>query len=452
LVIPTGFFATKAEKRFSKHVFIAVVLITIIAIGLRLGYVSVTTIVPPIRADAKQYVDYARNLLVHGVFSLQPEEQNPVPDSYRSPGYPVFISLIMRFAKENSSQALRVVQAVIGGTMALLTYLVGTFFLPAWAALVAGSLVALSPHLVVSTGYVLTETLFGFLLLLGLLAFFLYLKRPSPGRCIASGICFGTAYLTNELAFLIVIVICIAVAAKNKKSRIGLDPSRSLQVLYILVVFLIFPVSWSVRNHINVPASSPQRKERMLATLTHGTYPDFVYKDTRFKYYPYKEDPRQPEFGRSFEHFMNIFLERFRARPLRYLIWYTIEKPYYLWSWDILQGQGDVYIYPVQDSLYASNRFVGLSHFVMKVLHPGVLLLALISLPLFLWTHRKKYLEHSRTGPKVIMSVLWAATGMYAVFASWPRYSIPLRPELYLCAVWSLIALLSVLNASGEKP
>ena len=32
-------------------------------------------------------------------------------------------------------------------------------------------------------------------------------------------------------------------------------------------------------------------------------------------------------------------------------------------------------------------------------------------------------------------------TAIYMVFAPWPRYSVPLRPELYLCAVWSGTAL-----------
>ena len=44
------------------------------------------------------------------------------------------------------------------------------------------------------------------------------------------------------------------------------------------------------------------------------------------------------------------------------------------------------------------------------------------------------------------MPLLLAATAVYftvvySVFAPWPRYSVPLRPELYLLAAWSVAAL-----------
>ncbi|MCP4152519.1 MAG: hypothetical protein GY757_32585, partial [bacterium] len=205
-----------------------------------------------------------------------------------------------------------------------------------------------------------------------------------------------------------------------------------------LLVFSLFPVSWTIRNTIAVESDSLKGGARAITTISHGAYPGFVFKDPKFKYYPYREDPMQPAFGSSFENFRKILWERFKQKPVRYLTWYLFEKPYYIWSWDNLQSQGqkrgkgtgDIYIYPVRNSLYYTSNAANILRLSMKILHPAILISALAGILLFIVSR-----QLTLGTPLLIVIVYY--TLLYTVFAPWPRYSVPLRPELYLFAIYS---------------
>ena len=66
-----------------------------LALHVRIQYVNKTLIDAPIRADARQYVIYGYNLANHGTFSKEFPSDNPCPDSFRSPGYPLLIALAL---------------------------------------------------------------------------------------------------------------------------------------------------------------------------------------------------------------------------------------------------------------------------------------------------------------------------------------------------------------------
>lgn len=432
------------KKKVSKEAIILLSIVTFFAIFLRIGYVHFTTIVDPIRADAGQYVIYGSNLVRHGIFSKDYQSAVPRPDSYRAPGYPAFIALTMLLTGKNAYPTIQYTQAVLGGLMVPLTFSLGVLFLPVWAAMTAAVLVALSPHLVTSTSYVLTETLFGFVFLSALLLFLNAVRKRTHFLFVACGASFGYAYLINEIALLIpFILVGITLVSDGRGYRRALQYPFLHGTAWFLVVFCLFPLGWMIRNKTNVPPRATQGKQRALMTLTHGTYPGFVYKDPAYKYYPYKEDPKQPAYSASFSNFARIFWERFRERPARYLTWYLLEKPYYLWSWNILQGQGDVYIYPVAKSLYQRVQAANMTRELMKHLHPVVLLLAVFAFPLFCFKHRRDTTGLSVTDTPVLPLVtLMVHTLIHMIFFSLPRYSISFRPELYLCALWALAVLI----------
>ncbi|NJL60252.1 MAG: hypothetical protein HC887_12100 [Desulfobacteraceae bacterium] len=74
----------------------------------------------------------------------------------------------------------------------------------------------------------------------------------------------------------------------------------------------------------------------------------------------------QSEFSSSLSSFSKIFWSRFQERPIRYISWYLFEKPYYFWSWNILVGQGDVYIYEIKKSLYQTSAAANFTREIMK--------------------------------------------------------------------------------------
>ena len=79
----------------------------------------------------------------------------------------------------------------------------------------------------------------------------------------------------------------------------------------------------------------------------------------------------------------------------------------------------------------------------MKWSHPLVLGLTLVAFILY----ARQTLRSLRTNhpwgrsPDLLLLTLAAYTLFYTLVTPWPRYAVPLRPELYLCAVWGLYAL-----------
>jgi hypothetical protein len=68
--------------------------IFLVGLFIRIQYIETTIIPNPIVADAKQYVTYGHNIFSHGIYSKE-LSNNPRPDSFRSPGYPIIIAAAM---------------------------------------------------------------------------------------------------------------------------------------------------------------------------------------------------------------------------------------------------------------------------------------------------------------------------------------------------------------------
>jgi len=432
--------------------FVILGLIISLALLLRVGFVHIILIEhgvkeAPVRADAEEYIKYGYNIAYRGVYSLDFPSPQPKPDSYRSPGFPIFIALAMRLTKGLAFIPMTLyVQALLGTLTVLVTYLVAKRFMSGFMALLPALLVALSPHLVVMAGYFLTETLSGFLLALALLFFIQALECHRNHVFAVSGLLFGYGYLTNETYLFLPILLSFLLILKSTRPPV-FDKRIMGSVAVFLFFFSVFPAVWMTRNFIRVQDASRTGINRAIQTMSHGAYPGFIYNTPEYKYYPYLEDPLQPRFGTSIHAFAEILWQRVRERPARYLSWYLLEKPYYFWSWNILQGEGDVFVYPIKTSLYHENRAADMTKAVMHKMHPWILLLFIAGPPaLFLRRRHSDWGFVMGQSPVVLFVVCGYFTLIYTIFAPWPRYSIILRPELYVCAVWSLKAYLRLIE------
>ena len=421
------------------------VLLFFTAFGVRLLFVNPDNENVKLFRDEQQYVQYARNILHHGTYSKEATAANPIPDSFRSPGYPLLIALSMKVGGENGFlSVLFYTQALLSALLAPMTFLAGLMFMPLPAAAAAAVLTAFSPHLITTAPCVLSETLFAFLLLA---AMCVYLYASAHKKALLygiSGLLFGLAYITNEIAFFIPIVfavISIGVEHLQWKSPLAHHPTRRL--ILFLLIFALFPAGWITRNAVSLPADAERGSARAVATMSHGAYPNFIYKNVYYQRFPYREDPEQPAFGSSFNTFADILWQRVRQEPTRYLTWYLIGKPYYFWRWSILQGVGDIYIFPLAGDLFKISPAAGAAKRFMQGLHVPLLLLAAVGALLLLQHHHKQILPASQLQvPLHFYAVCIYATLLYMVFAPWPRYSIPFRPQLYLCAVWAALDLI----------
>ena len=150
-----------------KLVFWSVIIIFFYALGLRLAYVESAEIVNPIRADAEKYVTIGENLINHAAYST--EKKPPfLPDVFITPGYPLFLASILKLTPDFvfAYVTIQRIQALLSAVTVVIVFLIGLEFLPLWGAFFAGCLMVLSPHAVIMSGYLLTETLFTFLLYL----------------------------------------------------------------------------------------------------------------------------------------------------------------------------------------------------------------------------------------------------------------------------------------------
>ena len=447
--------------RFAQPTFWVLALLFACGLALRVGFVHTTKLAEPIHSDALQYLAYASNLVDRGVYSKDTTAP-PTPDSFRAPGYPMLVALSLWIAADDgvgtdnaAYRFLLDVQAVLGALMVPLTFALGRRFLPTWAAVVAAGAVALSPHLVSLTFYVLTAPLYGLLALAGVTAFTIALEKRRVAWFAGSGLLLSGAFLTNSTALPLPLIFAGLALTLCGFTRGSSDWRRVATHLAVFIaVFFTLPAAWSVRNAVNVPDGARTGSDRAFSTMTHGIYPGWVHEDPRLRYYAYRDDPQAKEIRSSLGSFARILWERVRERPARYLSWFLVEKPYYGWSWNILQGEGDVYVYLTKASLYRANALADATRRTMKLLHPLVLIATCLGLPLCLVGLRSLRGSALLVATPVLLAALVVYyTAVFVVFAPWPRYSIPLRPELYLFAMWSALAVARrVADFAGARP
>jgi len=422
------------------------------ATAIRIQYLASTEVISPIRADAAQYTRYAINLALNGSFSVENPAQTPVtPDSFRSPGYPLFMSLFVLLKGEQYFYwPLILSQILLGGLMPLLTYMIAIRFLPFLWAVIGAILVTISPHLISISIYCLTESISGVALLAVIWMLSLAAKRKSLFCFFLAALACGYAYLINETFLFLPYLFAGAVIIRYAKKRCR---SAWRPIFLFVAIFSLFPITWHIRNHVNVPREALKDTTRAISAMSHGAYPDFMHTSEANRYYMHREDPRQPEFGSSLSSFFSILAERTLEQPLKYLTWYLIKKPVYLWKWDIAQGQGDIHIYPTPKSLYTASPLAEISRQSMRVLHPLFIILAFLSLPLAgLQFYRGNQDGDIQIAAAFVLITFAYYTLLHVVFVPWPRYSIPLRPMLYLCGLFSIDRLIGLgLNHFGSS-
>jgi len=434
----------------SRILFLVGVLVFLSAFVIRYEYIMHTEVIPPIRADARQYLHYGFNLFEYGVYSKQESGQDVSlkPDSYRSPGYPALIATAFFLGgTENFFSILLFFQVFLSSLIPLITLFLALRLLkPLWAVLVS-VLVVLSPHLVSMCGYMLTETLFSFLIILSLWFFVEAQHRKNVLLFILSSVFWGLAYLTNETALFIPFSLALISGFLIWK-RGASETFKPHWLIVFVLVFAIFPVSWATRNYMVVLEDSPQASSRALTTITHGSYIDFMHETEELRFFPFYEDPMQPAISNSLDMFLKVMHQRFQERPIEYLTWYLFKKPYYLWSWSFLQGYGDIYVYPVEKSLYTQYQFFDTIRVFFKLIHPVLMLFFLFGVIHIIFKilfYKNINILHQFT----LATIGWIPvyyTFLYIIFAPWPRYSVPLRPLFFILSIYAIYTIFNFIS------
>lgn len=410
---------SNALSRYTTWLVLAVILV--IGLELRLQAVQYTEVDHSIRHDAKDYIVYAYNLKYLNVYSKTFSKKTalPAPDALRPPGYPLFLSLILDETISNKSLAtVLYVQVILSTLLILLAYATFTTLLGDKLALVVALLTALSPHLISVNVYYLSETLFAFLLMSFLWLVSQLKSPPQQFTLLALGATLAAASLTRPWLQYFIILLLPLVSTRNAR-------------IYFATAFFAVMSLWIFRNIVTLGMISDS--ETMITSIYHGMYPGFMFDNQPESYgYPYRFDPRAQEISASSYSVIKEIIRRFTDYPVEHLQWYLVGKPVSLFSWNIIQGMGDVFIYAVKRSPYFEFTHFEISHEIMRFVHSPLIAFSMIGSALA-WAPKRllRLGEHSLFVVRCISLLIGYFILIHMIAAPFPRYAIPMLPILY---------------------
>lgn len=385
----------------SRRFFTYATLIVLVAFGLREYFVTIAEVQSPFAGDSSAYMLYVQHMLRDGVFGMF-----GAADAFRGPGYPLFLaSFVKAVGPIGWYHPVLQAQVLLGTATVALTMALAREWLPRPWALAAGVLMAFQAHHIAATAFLLTEVLFGFLVVLALWLTVVALRKRSTGLAALAGAAFGVGYLVNPMAALFPFVL-LALFWRAGLARAG---------GVLLLVSLLAVGGWSARNTL----SHARNDTRAGMNLVQGSWPLYhKAANNRFSV---------PDAARVFDAInaevdlmkanpragMASMLDRFRREPGTYVRWY-LSKPYLLWDWDVRIGAGGIYTQAVDKSPLERNPTLRAIIAVEKVLNPllfGLMVLALV--------------RPSRAMVPALFCLY--ATAVYTVFQAEPRYAIPFR-------------------------
>ena len=420
-----------------------------LALVLCLYYQANALIVGPLRADAAQYAKLAINLVQHHVLSgADPGATVFLPESYRTPGYPLILAIIYRLSGQTLHglyQATLAVQAVMAALTVALVFRIGRHFLSFWPAVAASLLLALWPMSITQSGYVLTETAFGFFLSAGVWMACVADARASRTLYAVSGALLAFSASINPMIGLFVLMLAAVLWMRRERAM----------ALIVFITIALPCVAWQVRSaHLPPASAGVSQGHRLAENILLGMSPDFKQ---------YFADQESPEGARIFGEFKRMLdlhdqhpaafygelVQRVASRPGKYLHWYLIEKPADIWSWPIVQGAGGIYQYTNIQSPFETNAFYRLTAMISITLSTVFVLLALIGAVrgVLGWL-----LGWHRSWPQLVLGLLfWYFSLLYWVLTPDGRYVTPFRGCEFLLAVSAIVSMASTLQSRRDR-
>lgn len=413
--------------------------IAVAALVLRLHYIDVAQDENPVRADAGQYFRLAFNIVNHATFSTAlPGATIVDPDSYRAPGYPLLIAVFLWLFGDfqRTYYSVLAAQCVLGASTVGLSILLAMRMMPRGYAYACGVLVGVWPHLITLGGYMLTETLFGFLLVLG--AYFLAraLDSRATREIAAAAVTFAAAALVNQIAAgLSAVLIAFLCLARMRR-----------HALLFAILALGPPALWAVRDSQVHPPTRLSAAGRLMENVVIGMEPDWVPR-----YGDNGDNPSAVEARARIENELDTFAtdpqrafadigKRLALSPGHYFVWY-LTKPAQFWTWSIVQGSGDIYQYPMLVAPFNSEFPLRLIASICRGLNPIVMWAALGGVLLVLMPRRLGVPAPATCAGPIVVVVAIYATVLHSILTPDARYAAPFRPFEFMLALLSVCAL-----------
>lgn len=213
---------------------------------------TVATIDPArfLRPDSAGYLASADALLLTGRFAVDAAQPN-VAQSFRTPGYPVFLALLATVSGRQDPAMIAAVQIILSlATLALLFWL-GLQLWQGTVAVLAATLLALDVASFAYTLLAVSETLFTLLLLL-MAATLVQLCRAGQTRrgywALATGLLLALATLVRPINYYLIVPLAGGIAWLGW--RLAWPRRNYWQVLLLLTLpYLCLVGGWQARNY-----------------------------------------------------------------------------------------------------------------------------------------------------------------------------------------------------------
>lgn len=241
-----------------RHQTLALIAIVVIGMGLRIALM-----VPALHhapellqsPDSPGYLAVASAVKQHGTFSHAPDTPE-IPETLRTPGYPLFIALAQCVLGYPLGSIL-FAQAILAAAVTLIMFALARRFLPAghpatWAAPL---LFLLDGTSTASSLMVLSDFLFGVLLLVSVYCFSVSFENNRKLWCLWGASAFAAATMVRPIAYYFILPLAAIVGWHFIRST----RCRRTAVLALLLVLLPFVVTvggWQVRNYVTTGSSA----------------------------------------------------------------------------------------------------------------------------------------------------------------------------------------------------
>jgi 4-amino-4-deoxy-L-arabinose transferase-like glycosyltransferase len=223
---------------------VALLAIVALAVAIRVVHTLVEAPWPPPGLDDQFYFSALPKLIADGHGFIGPFNYVFRDTVAATAEHPPLYSVVLAGPAElglTSADAQRLAGAVFGGGTVAALGLLGRLLAGWRAGLIAAGLAAVHPTLIAADGALMSESLYGLLAALLMLAAYRLLDAPSLGRALVLGAVGGLAALTRGEALLLLPLVLVPVVRRPG----GLRTAAVAALAFVLVL-----TPWTIRNWI----------------------------------------------------------------------------------------------------------------------------------------------------------------------------------------------------------
>lgn len=276
-------------------------------------------------SDDLNYIESAVFLLKKKMFFFHNYNE---PTVFVMPGYPFFLATVFSVFGYGTAgiQMARILQALISCIAILMVFLIARKLFNRRVALFSAFLVAFYLPNIVTTGYLLTETLFTALLYVLLYYSMIFSDRPSVGKFLALGVIWAAAVMLRPTIAPYPALLFFYLFVYKKMKVKDLVKYGIIMAVSFIVIFL----PWWIRNYneyerfIPLAASSGN-------PMLQGTYVNYNQTPENIVYYKLGKNAIETN-ETEVEVAKARIKQEFKKDFWGYLKWFTIGKTKLFWG------------------------------------------------------------------------------------------------------------------------